>query len=151
MTVRLATREDEEDLMNLCRELWEENGMFSMSDDLVRMMLHRAFSKQGGIIGVIGEKGKLEGCISIILGTLWYSTEWHLEELFNYVRPQFRKSDRAKQLIQFAKKMSDEVGIPLIIGVISNERTEAKVRLYERQLHKPAGAFFVYKGNGVAV
>jgi hypothetical protein len=33
--------------------------------------------------------------------------------------------------------------MPLVIGVISNIRTEAKIKLYERRLPK-AGAFFVY-------
>ena len=34
--------------------------------------------------------------------------------------------------------------IPLLIGVLSNKRTEGKIRLYERQLGKPSGAFFLY-------
>jgi hypothetical protein len=37
--------------------------------------------------------------------------------------------------------------MPLLIGVLSNHRTEAKVRLYERQFGKPTGAFFLYNGS----
>ena len=40
--------------------------------------------------------------------------------------------------------IDDDLGIPLIIGVLSNQRTEAKIRLYERQFGAPAGAFFLY-------
>ena len=34
-----------------------------------------------------------------------------------------------------------------MIGVLSNHRTEAKVRLYERQFGKPSGAFFLYNAR----
>jgi hypothetical protein len=34
--------------------------------------------------------------------------------------------------------------MPLMIGVMSNSRTDAKVKLYERQFGNPAGSFFLY-------
>lgn len=130
--------------MELCRALHAENGMFTMSEDKVRGMLQRAFNRQGGIIGALGVPGRIEGAIYLVISDYWYSDDWHLSELFSFVLPQYRKSNNAKELITFAKRCSDEIGIPLVIGVISNERTEGKVRLYQRQLDKPAGAFFVY-------
>ena len=130
--------------MELCRALHAENGMFTMSEDKVRRMLHRAFDKQGAIVGALGPSGHIEGAIYLLISDYWYSDDWHLSELFSFVLPQYRKSNNAKELITFAKRCSDEIGIPLIIGVISNERTESKVRLYQKELAKPAGAFFVY-------
>lgn len=111
-------------------------------------MLHKAFDRKGGVIGVIGDPGNIEALIFLLISSFWYSSAWHLEELFSYVRPQFRKSTHAKALVEWAKRASDEIGIPLVIGIISNTRTEAKVRLYRRQLKDPAGAFFVYRKNG---
>lgn len=130
--------------MEICRALHEENGLFTMSDDKVLGMLRKAFKKQGAIIGVLGPPGHIEGAIYLAISDYWYSNDWHLSELFSFVLPQYRKSNNAKELITFAKRCSDEIRIPLVIGVISNERTEGKVRLYQRQLDKPAGAFFVY-------
>ena len=70
---------------------------------------------------------------------------------FNFVRPDERKTDYAKRMIAFAKRCSDNVKLPLVIGVLTNERMEGKVRLYRRNLGYPAGAFFVYNGwNGNA-
>lgn len=142
--VRAARPCDEDEIMAVCRRLHEENGLLHMSDDKVRQMLRRAFNKEGGIVGVIGEPGHIEGAIYLMISTLWYSHTWILEELFNFVLPEHRKSTNAKDLVEFAKRASEEMGLPLIIGVLSNERTEAKVRLYERQLGKPSGAFFVH-------
>lgn len=145
--VRIAGADEEESIMALCRELYSENGLFSFDDDLVRGMLRRAFQKQGGIIGVIGDHGKLEGAIYMLISHFWYSHDPHLEELWSYVLPAHRKTSNAKHLISFAKTCSDRLNIPLVIGIVSNERTEAKVKLYQRQLDKPSGAFFLYNSK----
>lgn len=97
------------------------------------------------MIGAPGEA--LRGMIFMTIGQLWYSDQWVLEELFSYVPPEFRRSDYAKDLIDFAKKQADELSLKLMIGILSNERTEAKVRLYTRKLGPPAGAYFVYGGK----
>jgi RPA family protein len=47
-------------------------------------------------------------------------------------------------MIAFGKRCSDEINIPLVIGVVSNERTKAKMDLYRRQLGEPCGGYFVY-------
>lgn len=142
--VRLATPKDADAIFELCKMLHAENGLFPMDDDLVHETMQKGIEKQGGILGVIGpEGGPLEGIIYMLISNFWYSRKPHLEELFNFVHPDHRKSDHAKALIEFAKKCAND-DIRLVIGVVSNTRTEAKVRLYERRLGKPAGAFFVY-------
>lgn len=142
--VHIADRKDEEELMELCRQLHRENGLFALNEDKVRDMLRRAFNRDGGIIGVIGESGKIEGIIYLLISSFWYSNEHHAEELFNFVPKKYRKSKNASELIDFAKWASDQMKMPLLIGVISNEKTEAKIRLYQRRLKKPIGSFFLY-------
>jgi GNAT superfamily N-acetyltransferase len=143
--VRKAEAGDADEILSLCREMHRENGMFTLSDARVRDIIGRAFNRQGAIIGVIGKRGAVEASICLLVTNIWYSDDFHLEDLWNFVRPEFRRSDNAKELIAFAKRCSDEVGIPLIIGVMSNVRTEAKIRLYERSVGKPAGAFFLHQ------
>jgi hypothetical protein len=147
--VRKAGQRDEEELMAICHKLHSENGLFEMNEDKVRSMLRKAFNQDGGIIGALGPPGQIEGAIYMLISNYWYSDQWFLEELFSFVLPEYRRSTNAKDLITFAKRCSDELGIPLVIGVISNERTEAKVALYQRQLNKPAGAFFVHRPASV--
>jgi hypothetical protein len=53
------------------------------------------------------------------------------------------------RLIEFAKKCADEIGLPLTIGILTNQRMEGKVRLYRRSLGVPAGAWFVHFPQGM--
>lgn len=149
--VRLATIDDEPQLMELCRELHAENGLATMDDNMVRTMLGRAFSRKGGIIGVIGDRSKeLQAFIYIIISNLWYTTDNHLEELASYVRPKYRSLGHANALIDFAKRCSDDMSksmdkpIPLIIGVFTNMRIGSKAKLYKRKLGFPSGVVFVH-------
>lgn len=143
--VRKATPDDAPELMELCRELHAENGMFEMNESKVAAMLEKAFRQQGAIIGALGPTGGIEGAIFMLISSFWYTSDWCLEELFNYVKPEHRRSTNAKELINFGKRCSDELGIPLVIGVVSNERTKAKVGLYQRQLADPVGAYFLHR------
>jgi hypothetical protein len=142
--IRLAAASDEDEIMALCQELHSENGLFPMSEQRVREMLRRCWDRKGGLMGLIGAPGAIEAMMLLLISSYWYTDQWHLEELFSYVRPSARRSTHAKTLVAWAKRASDEIGIPLVIGILSNTRTEAKVRLYRRQLQDPAGAFFVY-------
>lgn len=146
--VRRATPADEPELMEMCRELHAENGLFTMNEAKVREMLEKAFNQQGALIGALGPTGHIEGAIFMLISAFWYTHDYCLEELFSYVRPEYRRSTNAKDLINFGKRCSDELGIPLVIGVISNERTKAKVGLYQRQLADPVGAYFVHRPVG---
>lgn len=150
--VRLAMASEEEEIMELCREVHAENGLVSMDEDQVRAMLRKAFNKEGGIIGLIGKPGALEAIIMIVMTHFWSSKDTHLEELFSYVRKPFRTKSagpdtviipHAEALIRFAKKCSDEIGVPLVIGIITNKRMAGKVRLYRSILGCPAGAYFI--------
>lgn len=143
--VRLATRADETDLMRLCRQLHSDNGIFEMDDAMVRAMLHRAFNREGGIIGVIDGKNEIEAALYMLISNFWYSTQHHLEELFSFVREPYRRSTHAAELIKFAERCADTLNLKLLIGVLTSHRMESKVRLYRRELGMPAGAFFVYE------
>jgi hypothetical protein len=144
--VRIAGPEDEDRVHAFFKIMHEENGVFSWDDDKTRDFISRATSRNYGVIGIIeGEEG-LEGMICLIPDQLWYSSDWFLNEVFNFVHPDYRRSTRVKALFSFAKHISDEMQLPLILGVVSNYRTEAKVKLYERLFPK-AGAFFMYNNS----
>ncbi len=146
--VRLADANDENELMALTQLLHGEIGIFAFSEhkirDLLRGALQGPVERRRGVIGVIGAPGHIEGAIYLELTSAYYSDEFCLQELFNYVLPPARKTSASRDLIAFAKSISDRFGLPLLIGVLTNERTEAKVRLYRKQLGEPVGAFFAH-------
>lgn len=150
VNVRIATVDDLDQVMSMCMSATEENGFVSPSPMRLLEQVWPSLNQKEGIIGVIeGEDGELEGGILLRISHMWYSDDPVIEEKAIFVRPEFRsaRGGRARKLAEFAKTISDKMGIPLAIGVLSNTRTEAKVRLYRRVFGEPAGVYFLYNGK----
>ncbi len=145
--VRIGTPQDVHDIMDLALEANEENGFIKATPAKMLYEIYASLTLNRGLMGIIGEIGERpEAAVLLRIGEMWYSSDPVVEEKAIFVRPEFRaaKARRAQRLCDFSKQVADGLGIPLIIGVLSNARTEAKVRLYERQFGAPAGAFFLY-------
>jgi GNAT superfamily N-acetyltransferase len=145
--IRLGTPDDEAAMLELALRAWEENGIKDVNPEKMLGMIRPALYLWEGLVGIIGEPGKkIEGAVLLRVSRMWYSDSLMLEEKAIFVDPEFRnaKGGRARKLCEFSKKVADELGLPLIIGVLSNHRTAAKVKLYERSFGPPAGAFFLY-------
>src|SRR6185369_494946 len=115
--VRIAGLADEDEIMRLLGQMHAEGGVMPLDEMEAKKTFHLAFNRQGGILGVIGEPGDIKAMIFLLISKFWYTREFHLEELFNFVRPDVRKSPQnyASRLIDFAKRSSDEIKIPLTI------------------------------------
>ena len=150
LNIRIGNPNDEAAMLDLALRAWEENGIKNVNPDKMLGMIKPALYLWQGLCGIIGEPGKkIEGAVLLRTSQLWYSDDWILEEKAIFVDPEFRnaKGGRARRLCEFSKRVADGLNIPLLIGVLSNHRTEAKVKLYERQFGPPAGAFFLYNAH----
>jgi len=150
VVVREGTLADFDAGVRLVMAAVAENAL--VPPDYPRLLEHvyAALTRDHGIAGVIGEPGgELEGAILLRVGQVWYSSEPVLEEKAIFVAPNFRsaKGGRARKLAEWGKMASDRLGLPLAIGVLSNARTEGKVKLYERMFGPPAGVYFLYGGK----
>ncbi len=145
--VRIVEERDIPALLAIGRELHRENGLMPLSEQRILDITRRGVNRDRIIFGAIGPIGDPEAITILMVGQFWYSDYPHLEEVAVYVKPEFRRSTRAKSLVEFAKKCACELHVPLLIGIVSNKQTEAKVRLYRRQLGEPAGAYFIYNGR----
>lgn len=143
--VRFGVPSDAERIFELMRLAHEEQGEHIISPDKVRQRIAASTMRQGSLIGVVGEpESDLYGYVLMTIDPVWYSDDYQLLEMSNFVAPDHRRSTYAKQLIGFAKACADDLGIDLVMGVFSNIRTAAKCRLYRRQL-TPIGEFFVHR------
>lgn len=133
--------------MAMCRRLHAENGLFGLAEDKVQALLRKYYARDGAIVGVIGTPEKLEASTCLLFSEMYYTRDWHLAELWNFVDDGFRCTRNAEALIEFGKRSAKEIGVPFITGIITNNRTAGKVRLYRRMLGYPAGAFFVFNGS----
>ena len=150
--IRIGTPDDIHDMMDIAMNASEENGFIKASQDRMLQELWSALNQHYGLMGIIGNPGqRAEGAVLLRVGQMWYSDSPVLEEKAIFIRPEFRmaKGCRARRLCEFSKQVADTLGMPLIIGVLSNHRTEGKVKLYERQFGKPSGAFFLYGASTV--
>lgn len=154
--VRTAKPEDNQEIWRLFLQGHKENGLFSLAPEKVDWLLNRILRPDliplgdtgtRGAIGVIGPVGALEGLVLVTLGSYWYSFDMHLEEYIVYVDPECRKSTHAEALVQWMKDQVEITKLPLVTGIISNYRTEAKCRLYRRMLPK-VGEFFYLGPKG---
>jgi len=148
--VRIADVIDLDDVMELTLSCHNENGFIPANPKKILDDLYPALTRYGGIVGMIGGRSKpLEGCVVLRIGQVSYSDVDVLEEKFLFVHKDYRAASvgRARLLAEFTKLAADLLGKPLIIGVLSNHRTKAKVRLYERVFGEPAGAFFLYNAR----
>lgn len=150
LSIRIGTIEDLDPMMELAMAACEENGFVSPNPVRLLEHIYPALMQDHGLVGIIGEVGeKIEGAVLLRVSKMWYSDADVLEEKAIFIHPDYRsaKGGRARRLVEFSKEASDYLKIPLVIGVLSNHRTEAKVRLYERQFGSPAGAFFLYNAH----
>lgn len=130
----------------------QENGVVTPNPEKLLQDIWPALNREQGIVGIIGAPGEqIEATVLLRIGTMWYADDANqvLEERAIFVHPEYRsaKGGRAARLCEFAKTVSDQLSIPLTIGILSSQRTEAKVRMYRRILGEPSGAFWIYNGS----
>ncbi len=146
--VRVGTPSDFNPMVQFLIEMHFENGMAPLSMEKMVPTLQCLLAQHNGIVGVIdGEGGEIAGAVGLLIAGWWYSEEKHLEDLFTFVRAPYRHMRMARPLLDFAKYASTRLSLPLLMGVLTEERAEAKVRLYQRQLPM-VGALFLYRPPG---
>lgn len=144
--VRYAEPADYPQIIALGEELHEENGHSAIDYDIAEAAIMEAINRKRALIGLIGPVGGIEGIVFLRFASFWNSSDVFLEELFLYVPPEFRKTANAKTLLLFADNAAKQLGLPLMIGVLSNHRTKAKLKLYEKHLGQPVGGYFFVGG-----
>lgn len=147
LKVWVAGPDDLDEIMTLALKACDENAWLEPDPAKLAAEIWPALIQDHGICAVIGqESGPIEGVVVLRIGEMFYSSNPCIEEKAVFIDPAFRsaKGGRAKKLCEYSKQVADTLGMPLIIGVLSNHRTAGKMRLYQRMFGEPAGAFFLY-------
>ena len=148
--VRIATRADETDLLNLCRMYHAEIGEGPFSEEKAREIMRRAFTPATNAPAIIGIAGteRIEGSICVEVATPPLSDAPFLQIVWHFVRPESRKSAYSKDLLAFAKALADPaptgIGLKLRIDTLVSRRTEAQSKMYSRALGEPMAQAWFY-------
>lgn len=149
--VRMATKEDEDRLVNMLIAFHREGGLdiATCSPKKIREEVQVATQNQGAIAGVIdAPDGRIAASVGIFPLVPWYTDELVLQEQWFYVRAEFRGQGMEKRLFDFAgayrAEMSARMGrkIKCYVGIIDKRRLAAKIRLFSRRARQ-MGALFV--------
>lgn len=141
--IRLAAPSDEAGVVSLLRAMHIESGIGPFAEQKARGLVQLGISRQLGMIGVIGRQDNIEASIGLFLVEPPFSTLPILQDAWQFVREDCRRSTRAKSLLEFAKWAAEELRRPLLVTAMVNAATARKVELLGRQLPR-AGAMFLY-------
>jgi len=142
--VALATPADEDPLWEMLLGLHEENGIFKVCEEKVRASIREATEQRGGLIGLIrAEDGTIEASMCLVIDQFWYTEDYCLLEHWLYVVPEARTKRHSSRLIDWAKYVSNQLGLKLQAGIMSTDRTAAKEKMYQRKM-TPVGGIFMW-------
>lgn len=156
MTVRHATIADAEALYwHLLNDLNEDNSLgFVPSPIKVWEHVHACCTGKNGIAGVIDGPGGIIGSIGIECVQPWYSQDWFLMQVWQFVLPEHRRGTKhGEDLFAFAefhrRYMCEHTGRDMLLEttVMSRKRLAAKTRLWRRH-GQQIGAIFWSGPNG---
>jgi hypothetical protein len=154
--VRIATRDDEAALFDLLLALHKDNG-FGISpraQDLRETIRAGTRETNGTLIGVIdGDEGEIAGAFYVHPAKWWYNKSpeaFYLNELFLFVRPEYRKrgrywNDLFRSMVAYKELTDASMGtdVPLVTSVSSLHRLPAKMRLWSRYAKLVGGIYVI--------
>lgn len=146
--VRLGTPDEVDEVMKIAMMGVEENAFVSVNPTKLLQEIWSALNLHQGAVGVIGEVGgEIEGAVLLRVGSVFYSDDLLVEEKAIFVHPSYRQATggRAARLAEFSRWLANEMGLPLVIGVLSAHRVKAKIRMYTRIFGEPSGAYWVVR------
>lgn len=139
-TVRLASASDEAGILALCWQAHEERNERSLSRPKAEAMVHNCLAGNG-VIGVVDVEADIRAMIGLIISSAWCSDDLELYDWLVFVRPDCRHLRYLTPLLTFARQQAIRLKLPLWMGFIGYERSEAKARAYRRHF-AAYGEFF---------
>ena len=135
---------------------------FARAFDLLRMLhaetphaslspakLHQGLAEvveHGTVIVSLTRDGDLAGAVGLIEDAPWFSDDRWLTDRFFFVHPRHRRTPHARCLLDAARLVARDMGLPLHMTVTGiGDRTAGKVRLYSRALGEPCGAIWIVR------
>lgn len=165
-SVRIATEADEQAVLELLLLDVAENATHIAPPNEERIMQHIQAGTRGmqrirekaergegmdepfGIVGVVDGPDKKPVAVCILIPSQWWwSRQFFLQEVVNFVHPEHRRSRHINDLLDFERWVVDRwtkdygFQVYMLCGVLGTRRLRSKILLYWRQFTEVGRAF----------
>jgi hypothetical protein len=130
LSLRNATKHDDQSILELLVAMHREAGMGTINKKKVRNVIRHC--REMGCIIVAEIQGVPKAVMGLRPDRFWWSDDIGLFDQFTYVSPEARKTRAIFKMVEAARKMAVDGGIPLVIANFGPVNTDAKSRLYKR-------------------
>ena len=144
MQVRRARLADWPAVWRLLEEMHAENALAPIAWRKVNEAMWRI--ERDGWLLLAESEGETVGLLALEVATPWYSESPYLQDRALFVTGSSRQGVAALALLRRAKVISDELGVPLCMGVRSPVNPERKSGIFTSLGFQPLGGSFIYNG-----
>ena len=130
--IRTAERADFALVMDLLESMANDNALFSVDWKKVAWIVADLIDNPKAHIFLSFEGAVCTGSFAVEQSTPWYSNDKILDECWIFVRPEYRKSRTIFRLLKAVKNLSEELALPVVVNVVTPNRSDSKVKLFKR-------------------
>lgn len=144
MIVEIADKNDTGGIVALLKEFAKEGAVTPVNWNKVAQAVEDIIDD--GICILLRDGRKVIGSAGLIEAELWYSDETVIGDKWFYIHPDYRSAENFEALKEACKSVAQDKGMLLILSISSEHRTEAKIRLFSKDMTL-FGASFLYRGD----
>ena len=142
--MELADKSDTGAVIALLKEFAKEGAITPVNWNKVAQVVNDIIDD--GICLVLRDGRKIIGSAGLREAELWYSDETVMCDQWFYIHPDYRSAENFEALKAACKSVAQDKGMLLILSISSEHRTEAKIRLFSKDMTL-FGASFLYRGD----
>lgn len=146
-TIRVAGRDDFEELLKLLVEMHAEIGVFKLSIERTVARIYQVLEK-GICLLAIDAAGAIAGTIGLLGEKIWYSDDLMLSDTWIFVRQGKRSLRAFSDLIKAARAAADQRGVPLVMCLYTLKDCDRKARLFERHARRIMTGYLFLEAGG---
>lgn len=136
--LRLAQPSEAAQIIAMLKLMFSEDGHVRWSDAKVGAVVDRLIDIGQGAGACIvvrnGASASIQGTLGMTISEFWFDSDPHLEMLWLFVDPAYRRSSHAADLIMMARRYADELGLPLRWEIPETPETDMKAVMLRKYL-----------------
>ncbi len=131
LTIRLAT---DDDLMTVLMLVHKMGADYPIPIDDSKVLSRVQDTIKQGLVLLVLKDMEVVATTGLIATDWWFSQDMFLRDVFTVIHPKHRSLSVFKALMEAVKELSDKMGLPVVMGVMTPTDTKRKIALYERYM-----------------